>query len=45
MKVINFAAALILLAGCDGMLGNISTVKDGFLDIDETVTIGDAFDN
>lgn len=45
MKVINLAAALILLVGCDGMLGNISTVKNGFLDIDETVTIGDAFDN
>ncbi|WP_149700052.1 hypothetical protein [Campylobacter concisus] len=45
MKVANLIAAFILLAGCDGIVGNIFIVKNGFLDMDETVTIGDAFDN
>lgn len=45
MKVANLMAAFILLAGCDGIVENIFIVKNGFLDMDETVTIGDAFDN
>jgi hypothetical protein len=44
-KLLFLVAAIVLLFGLNGCANDIDNVKDGVMDFDKTLTVGEAFDN